>query len=97
MVYLLTGPSHVGKTLLAQRLMERYRHPYLSLDLLKMGFIRSGQTTLTPEEDDRLREYLWPIVRELIKTCLLYTSTWDFPSLPCTRPMSWRVRQILSI
>ena len=51
MVYLLTGPSHVGKTLLAQRLMERYRHPYLSLDLLKMGFIRSGQTTLTPEED----------------------------------------------
>lgn len=70
MVYLLTGPSHVGKTLLAQRLMERYRHPYLSLDLLKMGFIRSGQTTLTPEEDDRLREYLWPIVRELIKTAI---------------------------
>ena len=77
MVYLLTGPSHVGKTLLAQRLMERYRHPYLSLDLLKMGFIRSGQTTLTPEEDDRLREYLWPIVRELIKTAIEKRSEFD--------------------
>ena len=49
MVILIGGASHTGKTLLAQRLMERYRYPVLSIDLLKMGLIRSGQTELTPE------------------------------------------------
>ena len=48
MVILITGASHTGKTLLAQRLLERYRYPYLSMDHLKMGLIRSGYTDLTP-------------------------------------------------
>lgn len=39
MVILITGASHTGKTLLAQKLMERYRYPVLSLDLLKMGLM----------------------------------------------------------
>lgn len=34
MIILLTGASHTGKTLLAQKLMEKYRYPYLSVDLL---------------------------------------------------------------
>lgn len=70
MVVLITGPSHTGKTLLAQRLLEQYKYPYLSIDHLKMGLIRSGYTGLTPEDDDALTDYLWPIVREMVKTAI---------------------------
>ncbi|MBQ2061641.1 MAG: GNAT family N-acetyltransferase [Oscillospiraceae bacterium] len=70
MIILITGPSHVGKTLLAQRMLERYHYPYLSIDHLKMGLIRSGNTTLTPEDDGELTAYLWPVVREIIKTAV---------------------------
>lgn len=66
MVILITGASHVGKTLLAQRMLEKYKYPYLSIDHLKMGLIRSGLTELTPEDDEELTDYLWPIVREII-------------------------------
>ncbi|MGN0639849.1 MAG: adenylate kinase [Oscillospiraceae bacterium] len=71
MIILITGASHTGKTALAQRLLERYRYPYLSIDHLKMGLIRSGNTELTPLSDDEdLTEYLWKIVREMIKTAV---------------------------
>lgn len=71
MIILITGASHTGKTALAQKLLEKYNYPYLSIDHLKMGLIRSGQTQLTPlSDDDDLTEYLWPIVREIIKTAI---------------------------
>ena len=71
MVILITGASHTGKTLLAQRLLEKYKYPYLSLDHLKMGLIRSGNTSLTPlSDDDVLTDYLWPIAREMVKTAI---------------------------
>ena len=71
MVILITGASHVGKTLCAQKLLEKYSYPYLSIDHLKMGLIRSGNTDLTPLSDDNeLTEYLWNIVREIIKTVI---------------------------
>lgn len=71
MIILITGASHTGKTLLAQKLLEKYKYPYLSIDHLKMGLIRSGNTTLTPLSDDNeLTNYLWPIVREIIKTAI---------------------------
>ena len=35
-----------------------------------MGLIRSGNTELTPMDDDKLTEYLWPIVCEMIKTAI---------------------------
>ena len=70
MIILITGPSHTGKTALAQRLLEKYKYPYLSIDHLKMGLIRSGSTALTPEDDQALTEYLWPILREMIKTAV---------------------------
>lgn len=70
MIILIGGASHTGKTLLAQRLLEKYQYPYLSIDHLKMGLIRSGQTTLTPMDDDKLADYLWPIVREMVKTAI---------------------------
>ena len=52
MIILITGASHTGKTLLAQKLLEKYNYPYLSIDHLKMGMIRSGNTQLTPVSDD---------------------------------------------
>ena len=70
MILLITGASHTGKTALAQKLLETYQYPYLSIDHLKMGLIRSGNTELTPMDDEKLTEYLWPIVREMIKTAI---------------------------
>ena len=70
MILFLTGASHTGKPLLSQKLMERYHIPYFSIDHLKMGLIRSGQTDLTPMDDDSLTDYLWPIVREMVKTAI---------------------------
>lgn len=70
MIVLITGASHTGKTALAQKLLEQYQYPYLSIDHLKMGLIRSGYTRLTPEDDDKLTGYLWPVVREMIKTAI---------------------------
>lgn len=71
MIILITGASHAGKTALAQRLLEKYKYPYLSIDHLKMGLIRSGNTDLTPmSSTEELTEYLWPIVREMIKTAI---------------------------
>lgn len=70
MIILIGGASHTGKTVLAQRLLEQYHYPYLSIDHLKMGLIRSGNTDLTPMDDDKLTNYLWPIVREIVKTAI---------------------------
>ena len=71
MIILITGASHTGKTALAQKLLEKFKYPYLSIDHLKMGLIRSGNTELTPiSEDKDLTAYLWPIIREMIKTAI---------------------------
>ena len=70
MIVLITGASHTGKTNLAQKLLEKYKYPYFSIDHLKMGLIRSGNTSLTPMDDDKLTDYLWPIVREMVKTAI---------------------------
>ena len=71
MVIIITGASHTGKTALAQKMLETYHYPYLSVDHLKMGLIRSGDTDLTPfSADSELTAYLWPIVREIIRTAL---------------------------
>ena len=71
MIILIAGASHTGKTVLAQKLLEKHGYPYLSIDHLKMGLIRSGYTALTPEDDDRaLTEYLLPTIWEIIKTAV---------------------------
>ncbi len=71
MIILITGASHTGKTALAQKLLQKYHYPYLSIDHLKMGLIRSGNTTFTPlSADGELTKYLWPIVCEMIKTAI---------------------------
>ena len=88
MVILITGASHTGKTVLAQRMLEKYKYPYLSIDHLKMGLIRSGNTGLTPEDDDKLTEYLWPIVREMVKTAI--DNQQNLIVEGCYIPYEWR-------
>ena len=88
MVIIITGSSHVGKTLLAQQMLEKFKYPYLSIDHLKMGLIRSGNTDLTPEDDDELTSYLWPIVREIIKTAI--ENKQNLIVEGCYIPSDWR-------
>ena len=89
MVILITGASHTGKTLLAQRMLEQYNYPYLSIDHLKMGLIRSGNTELTPLSDDEaLTAYLWPIVRETVKTAIENEQNLIIEG--CYIPFDWR-------
>ena len=88
MIVLLTGASHTGKTVLAQKLLEKLHYPYLSVDHLKMGLIRSGQTALTPADDEQLTIYLWPIVREMIKTAI--ENKQDLTVEGCYVPFDWR-------
>jgi len=88
MIILITGASHTGKTLLAQRMLEKTKYPYLSVDHLKMGLIRSGNTDLTPEDDDALTAYLWPVVREIIKTAV--ENGQNLIVEGCYIPFGWR-------
>ena len=70
MVIIITGATHTGKTVLAQRLLEKYKYPYFSMDHLKMGLIRSKNISLTPLDDEKLMPYLWGIIKEIIKTAI---------------------------
>lgn len=88
MIVIITGASHTGKTVLAQRMLEKYKYPYVSIDHLKMGLIRSGNTHLTPEDDDELVGYLWPIVREMIKTAI--ENKQNLIVEGCYIPYDWR-------
>lgn len=88
MVILITGATHTGKTLLAQKLLEKYNYPYFSIDHLKMGLIRSGNTHLTPMDDEELTLYLWPILREMIKTVIENRQNLIIEG--CYIPFDWR-------
>jgi len=70
MIILIGGSTHTGKTALSQKLIEKYNFPAMSLDHLKMGLIRSGMTNLTPNDDDKMTDLLWPFVKEIIKTAI---------------------------
>ena len=37
MIIIIAGNTHTGKTALAQKLLEKYKYPYLSIDHLKWG------------------------------------------------------------
>ena len=88
MILLIAGASHTGKTAYAQKLLEKYQYPYLSIDHLKMGLIRSGQTKLTPMDDDKLTDYLWPTVREMVKTAI--ENKQDLIVEGCYIPFDWQ-------
>lgn len=89
MIVLIAGCSHTGKTTLAQKLLEQYKFPYLSIDHLKMGLIRSGNTNLTTEDDTELTTFLWPIVREIIKTAI--ENHQNLVIEGCYIPFDWKV------
>ena len=88
MILLIAGASHTGKTALSQKLLEKVHYPYLSIDHLKMGLIRSGNTELTPMDDEKLTDYLWPIVREMIKTAI--ENRQNLIVEGCYIPFAWR-------
>lgn len=88
MVIFISGASHTGKTLLAQRLLEKYKYPYLSIDHLKMGLIRSGKTRLTPYDDDKMTGFLWPILLEMAKTAVENRQNLIIEG--CYIPFDWR-------
>lgn len=68
MVALIAGALRTEKTLAAQKFLEKYKYTYSSIDWLKMGLIRSGNTKLTTENDEESEIYLWPIVKKFIRT-----------------------------
>ena len=88
MIVLIAGATHTGKTFLAQKLLEKYGFPYLSIDLLKMGLIRSKNTDLTVEDDTQLTAYLWPIVCEIIKTAV--ENNQNLVIEGCYIPFDWK-------
>lgn len=87
MILFIAGTTHTGKTALAQRLLEKYAYPYFSIDHLKMGLVRSGNTELTPCSED-LTEYLWPIVAEMAKTAIENRQNLIIEG--CYVPFDWR-------
>ena len=70
MVILIAGVGYAGKTLMAQKLLEKYKYPYLSMDHIKMGLYRSNiDYGFTPEsDDDIIIGKLWPIIKGIIMT-----------------------------
>ena len=70
MIILIGGAGYAGKTLMAQKLLEKYKYPYLSIDHLKMGLYRADiNCGFTPEDcHDLIGEKLWPIIKGMIMT-----------------------------
>ena len=89
MVILISGTTHTGKTALAQRLMEKYKIPYFSIDHLKMGLIRSGKTSLSVNDDEKLTQYLWSIVKEIVKTAI--ENQQNIIIEGCYIPFDWKI------
>ena len=53
-----------------------------------MGLIRSGHSELTPMDDEKLTVFLWPIVREMIKTAI--ENRQNLIVEGCYVPFDWR-------
>lgn len=88
MIILIAGSTHTGKTNFAQKLLEKTKFPYLSIDHLKMGLIRSKNTLLEVTNDEALIPYLWNIVKEIIKTALENKQNLIIEG--CYIPFSWK-------
>lgn len=74
MVIFIGGVSCSGKTNMAQKIMEKYHIPYLSIDHIKMGLIRTGVSKYVNDgfdcssNDAEITKEIWPIIREIAKT-----------------------------
>lgn len=88
MIYLIAGCSYAGKTILAQRMMERLSIPYLSIDHMKMGLIRCGIIHCNVEDDETIIKEVWPIIREMMHTVLENHQNMIIEG--CYIPSSWK-------
>jgi len=72
MIILIGGVGYAGKTFMAQKLLEKYNYPYLSIDHLKMGLYRAEiECGFTPTDSTELiSEKIWPILKGIIMTCI---------------------------
>lgn len=70
MIILISGNGYMGKTFMAQNLLEKYKVPYLSIDHLKMGIYRGySNCGFTPMDNTEvIGDKLWPIVKGIIMT-----------------------------
>jgi 2-phosphoglycerate kinase len=70
MIILISGNSCTGKTLMSQKLLEKYHIPYFSIDHLKMGLYRGSTCCgFTPlDSTEHIGEKLWPIIKGIIMT-----------------------------
>ncbi|WP_242069410.1 CynX/NimT family MFS transporter [Paenibacillus dendritiformis] len=71
-VSMVIGAALTGKTLMSQRLLEKYLIPYFSIDHLKMGLYRGDSSCgFTPlDSDEVIGEKLWPIIKGMIMTSI---------------------------
>ena len=71
MIILIGGETHSGKTLMAQRMMERLMIPYTSLDHIKMGLIRGDIDCgfSISDGDEYISQRMWGVVKGIIDTC----------------------------
>ena len=88
MIVLISGASHTGKTLLADKLVKKHGFACISQDLLKMGLIRSGNTAIDVKDVESLRPYLWRITVEIVKTAA--ENGQDLIVEGCYIPMNYR-------
>ncbi|GKV68660.1 adenylate kinase [Sporosarcina sp. NCCP-2716] len=72
MIIILSAVGSTGKTVMAQRLLETYKIPYLSLDHLKMGLYRGEENCgFTPlDSTEHIGDRLWPIVKGITMTAI---------------------------
>lgn len=88
MILLIDGATHTGKTNLSQYLLENTKVPYLSIDHLKMGLLRSGKANYTVEDDNLIMEETWPIIVEMMKTMIENGQNYIIEG--CYIPKNWK-------
>ena len=72
MLYLISGTSRSGKTLIAEKLLEQKQIPYMSLDWLMMGFT-NGMPQLGIHDKlfpDEIAKRLWSFFKAMCESML---------------------------
>lgn len=72
MIILIAAHSCTGKTLMSQRLLEKYHMPFYSVDHFKMGLYRSDENCgFTPyDSNEHIGKKLWPMIKSIMMTAI---------------------------
>lgn len=72
MLYLISGTSRSGKTIIAKKILERKKIPYMSLDWLVMGFTNGMPQNGIHDKlfPDEIAEKLWDFLKAMCKSML---------------------------